>query len=305
MTQLPPDRLPEQQPAYIPPPVNGMMLPLDSVNDDLPPPPPLSGTVLATDAIYDDPPARRGCSGCAWGVAGALGCLGLLILPIIVLLLAGTITLNGLISGIQNTFNVKPSAAEVISSQTIVTGIQPLGQLVSVSAQLAKADIFVGVQAGALNACGFSANHVAQGAVEAGIDLTQITEANVQYDALTNTYSITLPPAELTSCRIDFIRQYDRSVTACAVDWDEARLLANYQALIDFRNDAVEGGVLGRAQTEARIALGNFVTALTGARVNILFQAAEAAPDIPASCQPDIPAGWTFDAIQNAWVKGQ
>jgi hypothetical protein len=305
MTDPFPDRLPEQEPETIPPPNSGQMLPLDDLNDYIPPPPPpLSGTVMASEAIYDDPP-RRGCAGCGWGVAGALGCLALLILPIIVLLLMGTITINGLLGGVQNVLKVPLPAAAVMSSQTIVTGIQPLGQLVSVSAQLAKADIFVGVQQGALNACGFSANHVAQGAVEAGIDLTKISEANIQFDASTDTYTITLPPAELTSCRIDFIRQYDRTLTACAVDWDEARLLANYQALTEFRNDAIEGGVLSRAQNEARIALGNFVTALTGQKVNIIFQAAETTPDAPASCQPEIPAGWTFDSTQNAWVKGQ
>jgi len=288
MTEQLPDRLPEQTPDDLPPP-----------------PPPMTGAVLPTDAIYDEPP-RRGCSGCAWGVGGALGCLGLLILPIVVLLLMGTITVNGLIGSVQNVFSPRPPVAAVMSSQTILTGIQPMGQLVSISAQLAKADIFVGVQQAALNACGFSANHVAQGAVEAGIDLTKVTEANIRYDATTNTYTITLPPAELTSCRIDFIRQYDRSLTACSVDWDEARLLANYQALNEFRMDAIEGGVLTRAENEARITLGNFVTALTGARVTIVFQAAESTPDAPpASCQPEVPVGWAFDTTKNAWVKGR
>jgi hypothetical protein len=290
MAEQLPERLPEQTPQDLPPP----------------PPPPLTGAVLPTDAIYDDVPPRRGCSGCAWGVGGALGCLGLIIVPIVVLLLMGTITINGLLSSVQNVFSPRPPVAAITSSQTILTGIQPMGQLVSVSAQLAKADIFVGVQQGALNACGFSANHVAQGAVEAGIDLTRITEANIQYEASTNTYTITLPPAELTSCRIEFIRQYDRTLTACAVDWDEARLLANYQALNEFRVDALESGLLSRAQNEARIALGNFVTALTGARVNIVFQVAESTPDTaPASCQPEIPVGWFFDTTQNTWIKGQ
>jgi hypothetical protein len=286
MTEQIPDRLPEQPPEYIPPP------------------PPLTGTVIPSEDIYADPP-RRGCSGCAWGIGGALGCLLLLILPIIVLLLFGTITVNGLIGGIQNVLSPKPAVATVFSTQTIVTGIQPMGQLVSVSSQLAKADIAIGVQQGALNACGFSANHVAQGTVEAGIDLTKIGATDVQYDAANNTYTVLLPPAELTSCRIDFIRQYERSLTACPVDWDEARLLAQYEALNAFRTDAVEGGIVNRAEQEARIVIGNFVAALTGAKAQIVFKTVDGPAVLPPSCVPQVPQGWTYDATTKAWTQSQ
>jgi hypothetical protein len=290
---LPPEQLPETLPEYSQPP----------------PPPPVAGTILPMeyneyDDYVDEPRGRTGCSGCAWGVAGALGCLGLLVLPIIVLLAGGTLTVNGLLSGFQNAFN-PPPVANIISSTTILAGIQPMGQLVSVSAQLAKADIFIGVQQGSFNTCGFSTNHVAQGTIEAGIDLTKVTELNIQYDETTDTYTILLPAAELTSCRIDFIRQYERSLTACNVDWDEARLLANYQAINEFRDDALESGLLDRAEQEARIALGNFITALTGARVSIVFAQPDGPPSIPASCQPDVPTGWSYDIAQGAWVKNQ
>jgi hypothetical protein len=260
---------------------------------------------MPSDTIYEDDPPRRGCSGCVWGVAGAMGCLFLLILPIVVLLLLGTITVNGLLGGIQNVFTPKPAVATVFSTQTIVTGIQPMGQLVSVSSQLAKADIAIGIQQGTFNACGFSANHVAQGTVEAGIDLTKIGATDVQYDATNNTYTVLLPAAELTSCRIDFIRQYERSLTACPVDWDEARLLAQYEALNGFKTDAVEGGILKRAESEARGVIGNFVTALTGAKVEIVFKTVDGPAVLPSSCVPEVPQGWTYDAAKQAWIKEQ
>lgn len=282
--QISPENLPENVPEYIPPP------------------PPLTGTVVPTEDIYADPP-RRGCSGCAWGIGGALGCLFLLILPIIVLLFMGTISINGVLSGIQNVLSPKPAVATVFSTQTIVTGIQPMGQLVSVSSQLAKADIGIGVQQGTLNACGFSANHVAQGTVEAGIDLTKISATDVQYDSANNTYTVLLPAAEVTSCRIDFIRQYERSLTACNVDWDEARLLAQYEALKGFSGDAVEGGILKRAEQEARVVVANFITALTGAKVQIVFKTSDGPTVLPASCVPDIPQGWSLDPSTQAWVK--
>lgn len=267
-----------------------------------PPPPPVTGTVLPTD--YQPPVnGRQGCSGCAWGIGGALGCLALLILPIVVLLLLGTITVNGLVGSVQNIFSPRPAVASVVSTQTILVGIQPMGQLVSVSTQLAKADVFVGVQQGALNACGFSANHVAQGTVQAGIDFGQITEANISYDQPSDTYTITVPPAQLTSCRVDFIRQYERSVTACNVNWDDASQLARYQVMSEFRDDALEGGVLKRAEDETRVTLSSFVRALTGANVVINFQEPDGAAPLDPSCQPEPPQNWSFDAQTNAWLR--
>jgi hypothetical protein len=206
------------------------------------------------------------------------------------------------LSVLQSIFSPKPAVASVMSSQTIVNSILPMGQLVSVSAQVAKADISVGIQQGALNACGFSAKHVAQGTVEAGIDLTQLSENSVSFDEKTNTYTINLPAAQLTSCRVDFIRQYDRSTTTCAVDWDEARLLANYEAITQFRDDSLEGGIRTRAEREAKIVLGNFIKLLTGKDVVINFIPATM-PIIPASCQPEVPSGWTYKSDINAWIK--
>ena len=250
-----------------------------------------------------DQPAKPTRSGCLWGIAGAIGCLLLVVIIPIALVLIGVTSFSGILSGLGGIFGAgNPPRASVISSQTIVEGIQPLGQLVSVSAQVAKADVQVNVNQGALNTCGYSVSHVVQGAIEAGIDLTRIGTDSLRYDPLREIYVLTVPAPELTSCRVDYIRQYDRSFTTCSVDWDEARLFANYMALNQFRDDAVEGGILDRAETEARLVLGNFVRLLTGHPVEIVFQTAES-PVIPASCQPDPPQGWTYLPDSNLWYK--
>ncbi len=245
------------------------------------------------------PPPQR--SGCVYGIIGALGCLVILLVPVVVVLLVSGVTINSFMGNVASIFQPRPAAASVISSQTILTGIQPMGELVSVSAQVAKADIGISIQQGALDACSFSAQHVAQGTVEAGIDLTKITVQDIQYDQKTNTYTVSLPAPQLTSCRVDFIRQYDRSLTVCPVDWDEARLLANYEAITEFSADAIEGGIKDRAQQEARITLGNFIHMLTGATVNITFKTDTA--KLPSSCTPDSPAGWVLDPTTQTWTK--
>ena len=205
-------------------------------------------------------------------------------------------------------WKIEPTKATVISSQTIINGIQPMGQLVSYSTQLAKADIFVGVQQGALNACGFSANYVAQGTIEAGIDLNQLTEDSVRYDEATKMYTITLPAAQLTSCRVDYIDQYDNSTTVCSADWDAARQLAQYEAISEFAKESLEGGILDRAQKQAQLTLGNFVQFLhragvgSEATVKIVFDNSKSSP-IPSSCSPQSPQGWVYDETAKVWTK--
>lgn len=283
--------------------------------------------IVAANADYQGlPPApvyrqeHGGCRGCLWLVGGMGGCLVIVVVIALLPVIFGVTTLNALIGGLVGTFRGEPPTASIASTQTIITGIQPLGQLVSISAQLAKADVNVGIGQGALNACGFSASHVVQGAVEAGIDLTRIDETDITYDAVRDIYRLTVPAPQLTSCRVDYIRQYDRSFTTCNVDWDEARLLANYVTLIDFRDTSIEGGILNRAEGETRLVLGNFIRLLTGKDAEIVFQqpgipdaaatasvegtnAVSTAPLYPASCSPEVPQGWFFNNAIGNWQR--
>lgn len=236
----------------------------------------------------------------------SIGCVGTLLLIVVFFIFVSLQGINALgnvtafIQGFIENFS-QPTQATVTSSQTIVTRILPLGQLVSVSVQVAQADILIEVEQSTANVCGFSANHVAQGTIEAGIDLTVINEQDASYDIETNTYTLNLPPARLTSCSVDS-RQYDRSTTLCSVDWDEARLLAEYTALRDFRDDALEGGILTRAEQQARLVLTSFISGLTDANVIINFRT-EADNTLPGSCDPVVPQGWSYDDEENRWSR--
>ena len=249
-------------------------------------------------------PSRRP-SGCFWVFGGCL-LLPLLLLAIPVVLGFTSVNnlLGGIETGIRSLVQPGPPSAAATSSQTIVQSVMPLGQLVSISVQMAKADISVGVHQGALNACGYSANHVAVGAVDAGVDLTQFTPDDVKFDVAANKYIITLPAPQITSCRLESIRQYDRTTTACNVDWDATRVIAGAVALQSFRADAIEGGILIRAQREASVALGTFIQGLTGKLVEIRFADPPATPTFPQSCQPDPPPGWVRDS-GGGWTKMQ
>lgn len=233
---------------------------------------------------------------------GCLTFLAFLVVVVVLLLALGFTSLSNLLGGFQSMVGLGggPTTASVVSTQRIITGVQPLGQLVSINMQFAEADIHVGVQQGVLNACGYAAQHVVTGSVEAGVDLTQITEGDIVYNPLTDTYTLTLPPPQLTGCTIERDRQYDRQEAICGEDWEGVRQIARYQALLDFRQDALEGGILDRAQQEATLVLGNFVQALTGGNVEIVFR--EGDSPLPSSCQPAPPDGWTYDEALRAWV---
>lgn len=218
------------------------------------------------------------------------------------LVIFGVTSVDRIMSGISSIFAATSPRATVLSSQTIVESIQPLGQLVTVSAQFAKINQQINVSEGVLNVCAYSVNHAVQGTIEAGIDVTQIDADALRYDAASETYVLTVPAPQLTSCRIDYIQQYDWSFNACNPDWDGTRLLANYTALTQFRNDALEGGILRRAELEVRLVLGGLVRLLTGQPVEIVFEQPEATT-MALSCNPDPPQGWTQDPTDKSWSR--
>lgn len=281
---------------------------------------PVESDVGAPSGPVSDDETRPGCRGCLWGLAGVGGCLLIGGLALLVLIVTGVTTVGGVLGGIGGLFGLQaaPPRADVVSTRTLVSAIQPLGQLVSISSEMSISDVHVGVQQGVGNACGVSASHAVTGGVEAGIDLTGVTEGDIQYDAATNTYIVTVPEPHLTSCRIDTLQQYGRSFSTCATNWDELTQLARYTALTQFRDDTLEGGILARAETEARTVLTNFLGLVTGGNVVIEFRLAAAptpvstsdpasspAPASPhaASCSPAVPPGWRFDPANGGWTK--
>ena len=244
----------------------------------------------------------------ARGSGNNAGCLALLALLIFspfagvaIIILSGSAALSGLFSSVINIFDPPPTA-NIVSSRTIVHSLQGLGQLVTVSSEVAKAGIQVSVNEGFLNAGYYSASHMAVGVVEAGIDITAADRDDVSYDAAANTYTLRLPTPNITSCRIEHIDQYGGSLTLLPVDWDVIRQLAQHDAIRQFTQDMIERGILERAQEEASLRVGNFISALTGGQAHIEYKETDAPPKPPPSCQPDPPRGWEKDE-DGAWRR--
>ena len=178
--------------------------------------------------------------------------------------------------------------------------VRTLGKLVLMSFELARADIHVGISRGL---CSHGADHVVEAAIEAGIDFGGIQRNDINYDESSDTYTLQLSPPEITGCQVRYIDQYDRSRTWCGTDWGELKILGVVQSMPRFIERAQERGILKKAEAHTEIVLGSFIQALTGSRADVRFLKRDDEDEVqlPESCEPEIPSGWTFDTESSTW----
>lgn len=189
-------------------------------------------------------------------------------------------------------------AHSVVNMGTLVTASQPFDTEVKVGISREQRILFFDV-----NLCGVSTDHFVEGTIEAGVDLSQVQASDFTHDIFADSWVLKLGSAKIHSCRIDYIRQTDRSRTFCGQDWDEYRILAESVALPEFRREALAERLLAKAEKEAELVLGNFLSAVTGSdNVTILFES-EPDPDFPPSCLREPPSGWQFDEESDSWVQ--
>ncbi len=184
----------------------------------------------------------------------------------------------------------------------LAESIQSMGTLVTASHKGA-ADVNNSVRGGFLNLCGVAVDHRADVTVEAGVDLAQVSASDLSHDAGTNAWILTLGAARIHSCRVDYIKQHEATFTLCRQDWDDYRLLAEFDALKEMRDQVLVEGLLPNAELVAGEVLANLVKAIAGSdNVSIVF---ESEPDVefPESCLREPPTGWKFDEESDSWLR--
>ncbi len=218
-------------------------------------------------------------------------------------LLVFGIVIGGYLIGTAHTvrdFFFPETAAYVRSPQTIVNRIIDMGQLVTVKYEVHKTDVKVEIHQGFLNSGYYSANHLAIGAIEAGINFEAIEEDSIRLEG--DAYLLTLPAPVITSCRIEHIDQNQHSFTLLTADWDMVRQLAQADALEQFAEEVIEAGILERAEQETALRVGDFVRELTGKPTQIEFADNDGEHALPDSCKPYTPSGWVKDT-DGAWKR--
>lgn len=105
--------------------------------------------------------------------------------------------------------------------------------------------------------------YIAQGEVRAGVDLSQISQANVE--SINGTIRLRLPPPRILDSKIDVnhssVYDYDRGFLGLGPDVaPELQQLAQRQTLQTIVASACEQGILQEANDRARLVVGQLLT---------------------------------------------
>ena len=211
-------------------------------------------------------------------------------LLIIALLVGGYIT--GTINSVREFF-FPQTKATVPAMILNVDEIRAIAELVTVSGKISTVDVNVEIHRGFLNTGYYRANHIAIGAIDAGIKFDEIEVDSIILQD--ETYIISLPAPIITSCRIEYIDQNQHSFTLLPADWDMVRQIAQAEALDKFAKSMIEQGILERAAEEAALRISDFVVNLTGNPAIVEFKENSEALEFPDSCKPNPPSGWVED----------
>jgi hypothetical protein len=128
---------------------------------------------------------------------------------------------------------------------------------------------------------------IAVGYIDAGIDLASL-EANA-ITITSDTVNVTLPAPTLQACVLDENATYvaERETGIFAPDAPNLDSDARQFAVAQFRDQALETGILQDAEDEARVVITQVLLASNPAiqRVNIAFSPADADVELPTTCR--------------------
>lgn len=124
---------------------------------------------------------------------------------------------------------------------------------------------------------------VAVGYITAGIDMTQ---AQIQNTAAGDGFTLTLPAPTLQDCILDegktYIAAMEQGIFAPSnptIDQESRRF-----AVQQLRQSAIDGNILAEAQTQAQVAVGDFLELVGVPNVQITFAPASPNTPLPESC---------------------
>lgn len=129
---------------------------------------------------------------------------------------------------------------------------------------------------------------VAVGHIDAGIDVSQITEEDIVYDAETNTLSLTLPSPTIQNCFLDENETYtvERNTAFFAAGVTNLEDHVRQYAVRQFRDEALEEGILEDSKAEAEAVLSEFLGVVSSdVEIELIFEDPIADAEYPDSCR--------------------
>jgi hypothetical protein len=129
---------------------------------------------------------------------------------------------------------------------------------------------------------------VTVGVIQAGIDVSQISQDDILFDEANNILSLRLPYPTLQSCFLDENQSYivQRNTSLFGVPLANLEDIVRQNALSDYRDRALEEGILMTAQTEAEAVMRDFLGIVLNPETSLVIQFDAPIPDapLPATC---------------------
>jgi len=122
--------------------------------------------------------------------------------------------------------------------------------------------------------------------IDAGIDVSQITEEDIVYDETTQTVTITLPAPTLQDCFLDEGESYvaQRQTGVFALPSPTLDTTTRRFALAQFRDKAIEDGILNDAAAEAVAVVSEFLGTVSEAQISVNIEPVTANAPLPETC---------------------
>ena len=122
--------------------------------------------------------------------------------------------------------------------------------------------------------------------IDAGIDVSAITEDDIVYDEETQTITVTLPAPTLQDCFLDEGESYiaQRQTGIFAQPSPNLDTTTRRFALAQFRDQALEDGILEDAATEAVTVVSEFLGTVTDAEIIVNIEPINPNAPLPPTC---------------------
>lgn len=253
-----------------------------------------SNPTYVVEEISEERDDRGGCRGCLWAVGGAVGCVGLIVIFMIAAILLGGGAISSLAdrfsSGLTAIFGAQPTT-NFSTAGLILERVQELSQLTVTRYSFSNIVSSEVEMPGVLAALyGQKLVMVAVGNIDAGVDLSVLTQEDIVLSE--GVLTLTLPPVSLQNCFLNegdsYVLSRETGVFAQpSLNLDDA---SRQFALHQFRDQALEKGILSDSETRAKETVERFlelfVTLSDEIRsVNIITTPADPAAEMPLSCQ--------------------
>lgn len=262
-------------------------------------PPPPAPAPPPVQYIYTGAPARRsddlpggGCSrGCLWVLGGSAGCLIVIVVLVGALVLSAGLSIDGFLREISRIFDGGSAQTRSITIPT-VDRVNRLSTLTTTRynyANIVTTEIDMPQVLRALY--GDRLVMIAVGHIQAGIDLSALGPEALVYDEAARTLTLQLPPPRLQECFLDESKTQivERATGLFAQPATSLDLESRRYALRQFRNMALEDGILAETNENAVLVVRDFLGLLLDPADEITLVIVPSAPEaeavLPDTCR--------------------